>query len=236
MFKKFIFKILFVLFIQFFLVLTACGSNGNGEDVRIEADFEYEKEMEIEQENYNDFLNELDFLQDSNEEFQEEGDVSIDEFSCPEPPSCAPHLVRGTSTELDENGCPVGYCCNGMDVTLREVVIESSQSSLSVNGICVIRNTGDREITSAILSCKIINPEDGSVVATCEDVDILSLSETPLDTGVVIEYPVSFNCSLESPEPCFDPVNFSCDFSWETSECYSTGEGESSVVADFNCI
>jgi len=159
-------------------------------------------------------------------------DESSDMYDCPLPPECEEPLVRGFENAFDEFGCITGYCCTGIDVELEGIGV-SSRLELTVTGSAAVENIGDTAIMIATLECEVRNPVDDSLVATCGELTLVT--DEPLGVGASIDVELAPECTLVGAEPCFDPVDFVCTFTWSTIGCYSDGEGTVTESVTFLC-
>jgi hypothetical protein len=159
-------------------------------------------------------------------------DTPSDGPDCPSPPTCDAPLVRGVENALDESGCPTGYCCTGIEVVLEEVTV-MSRLTLDLRGSGTVRNIGEVAVVYAELDCEILNPVDDSLVVSCEPVTLVS--DPSLDVDQSSTFDLAPDCIIHGPEPCFDPVDVVCTFTWETIGCYSSGEAEATATVDFIC-
>jgi hypothetical protein len=159
-------------------------------------------------------------------------DTPTDGPECPEPPACDTPLIRGTENALDENGCPTGYCCTGIEVVLEGLTVMSTVT-LSLRGSGTVTNIGEVAVVYADLDCEIRNPVDDSLVASCEAMTLVS--DPSLDPDQSVEFDLAPTCIIHGAEPCFDPVDVVCTFTWETIGCYSSGSADVTTTVDFNC-
>jgi len=211
------------------LALWGCGGDGNGQrdadaDAAPDPDFVFEEVSDVAPEETVDLP--------VDETADPAGDEPSDGSDCPSPPACEDPLALGVENALDEDGCPTGYCCTGIEVALEGVHVMST-AALAVGGSGNASNVGETAVMTATLDCEIRNPADDSVVASCETIPIVS--ETPLEVDASVPLEFSPACTIEGPEPCFDPVDVVCTASWETIGCYSSGSAVVTVTVDYNC-
>lgn len=159
-------------------------------------------------------------------------DAPSDGSDCPSPPTCDPPLIGGIENAIDESGCPTGYCCTGVEVALEGLWVMSTVT-LSLTGSGTVTNIGDVAVVYSDLDCEIRNPVDDSLVASCEAMTLVS--DPSLDPDQSLEFDIAPVCVIHGPEPCFDPVDVVCTFTWETIGCYSSGSAEVTETVEFVC-
>lgn len=159
-------------------------------------------------------------------------DTPSDGSDCPSPPTCDPPLISGIENAIDESGCPTGYCCTGLEVVLEGVTV-MSRVTLSLLGSGTVTNIGDVAVVYSDLDCEIRNPVDDSLVASCEAMTLVS--DPSLNPDQSQGFDIAPVCVIHGPEPCFDPVDVVCTFTWETIGCYSSGSAEVTETVEFVC-
>ena len=160
------------------------------------------------------------------------GDTPLDGSDCPSPPPCDSPLITGIENAVDESGCATGYCCTGIEVVFEGVTV-TSRAELAMQGSGTVQNIGEVAVVYSDLDCEIRNPVDDSLVASCET--LMLVTETSLDVDQSQVFDLAPVCAIEGTEPCFDPVDVVCTFTWETIGCYSSGSADVAVTVDFNC-
>jgi len=134
---------------------------------------------------------------------------------------------------IDENGCVLGYCCTGIDVTLDNAGVVS-RLEISMHGSARVENIGDYSISFASIKCEVRSPDDDSLIAECDEYTLVS--EEMLHVGDSLDVELDSACTLTGSEPCEQDVVLNCTYRWETIGCYSNGERTTSATTIFHCF
>jgi hypothetical protein len=151
---------------------------------------------------------------------------------CPDPPVCQPPLVSGGSNGFDENGCALGYCCTGIDVTFESVIVTStSDGSMTVLGKAHVSNIGSPPAYTSDLSCEVRSPSTDALLCTCTP----SLIASHLEINPSQDADFELDCYGTAGQACGETVAVNFTYDWDTIGCYSHGESSKVIDAQLSC-